>query len=67
MNLVVNGLVVIIVSYIEFASRYEEIDAWCRETFGYDPRQGMVLTFSEESHLMWFQLKYAMVSVERIK
>jgi len=59
MNFVTNGLTMIIVDYIEFAARYEEIDAWCRETFGYEPRQGMVLSFHDQKDLVIFLLRWS--------
>ena len=48
----------IIVDYSWYADRVLEIDSWCRQAFGYEPREGMSLTFDEESHKAWFMLRW---------
>ena len=48
----------IIVNYGWYADRVLEIDSWSLKTFGYAPREGMYLTFEEESHKMWFMLRW---------
>jgi len=52
------GLNGIIVDYGWYADRVLEIDSWSLETFGYQPREGIALTFQEESHKMWFLLRW---------
>jgi len=37
----------IIVDYGWYADRVLEIDSWSIETFGYQPREGMYLTFKK--------------------
>jgi len=48
----------IIVDYGWYADRVLEIDSWSLKTFGYQPREGMALTFQEESHKIWFLLRW---------
>lgn len=48
----------IIVDYSWYADRVLEIDSWNLKTFGYQPRKGMYLTFKEDSHKMWFILRW---------
>ena len=48
----------IIVNYGWYADRVLEIDSWSLKTFGYQPREGMYLTFKEDSHKMWFILRW---------
>jgi hypothetical protein len=52
------GLNGIIVDYGWYADRVLEIDSWSLKTFGYQPRDGMSLTFQEESHKIWFLLRW---------
>jgi len=49
----------IIVNYHWYAERVKEIDSWSLKTFGYQPREGMALSFKKESHKMWFALRWA--------
>lgn len=51
----ING---IIVDYGWYADRVLEIDSWSLKTFGYQPREGIALTFQEESHKVLFMLKW---------
>lgn len=44
--------------YSWYSNRELEIDTWCLDTFGYQPRKGMVLTFRQESDKMWFILRW---------
>ena len=48
----------IIVDYSWYADRVLEIDSWNLKTFGYQPREGMYLKFKEDSHKMWFILRW---------
>jgi len=48
----------IIVDYGWYADRVLEIDSYSLKTFGYQPREGMALTFQEESHKIWFLLRW---------
>jgi len=47
-----------IVDYSWYADRVLEIDTWCLDAFGYQPRKGMNLTFRKESDKMWFMLRW---------
>ena len=49
----------IIVDYSWYADRVLEVDSWSLKTFGYQPRDGMSLTFKEESHKMFFFLRWS--------
>jgi len=49
----------IIEDYKYYAEHTEEIDEWCRETFGYYPRTGMVMTFENKQHMAWFLARWA--------
>lgn len=49
----------IIVDYSWYSDRVLEIDTWCLDTFGYQPREGMILTFQHESHKMVFILRWS--------
>ena len=58
-NFAFQGLNGIIVNYHWYAERVSEIDSWSLKTFGYQPREGMSLTFKEESHKMFFFLRWS--------
>jgi len=58
-NFAFNGLNGIVVNYHWYAERVSEIDSWSLKTFGYQPREGMSLTFKEESHKMLFFLRWS--------
>jgi len=53
-----NECILIITDINYFMYRYDEIDNWCYNTFGYHPREGIVLTFVSESDMMFFMLKF---------
>lgn len=55
---VVKQPTVIVVDYSYYARLQKEIDHWCEETFNYQPRQGMVLTFQNESDMTCFLLRW---------
>jgi hypothetical protein len=59
MRFIFSGLNGIIVNYHWYAEKVSEIDAWSLKTFGYQPRDGMSLTFKEESHKMFFFLRWS--------
>lgn len=59
MRFIFSGLNGIIVNYYWYAERVSEIDSWSLKTFGYQPREGMSLTFKEESHKMLFFLRWS--------
>ena len=48
----------IIVNYHWYAEKVSEIDSWSLKTFGYQPREGMTLTFQKKSHKAWFMLRW---------
>ena len=52
-----DSLVVILTDFAYFADT-EALDEWCWQTFGYHPREGVVLTFREPSHTDWFVLRW---------
>lgn len=54
-----NNLNGIIVNYHWYSERVKEIDSWSLNTFGYQPREGLSLSFNEESHKMLFILRWA--------
>lgn len=58
MKFIFKNLTAIIIDYIWYSDNIDKIDSWSEETFGYQPREGMVLTFQEESHKIWFILKW---------
>lgn len=40
--------------------RYEEINNWCKESFGYHARTAYhIFEFKKKSHLDWFLLRWA--------
>ena len=53
-----DSLVVILTDYVYFLDITKAVDEWCWQTFGYHPREGMVLTFREPSHTNWFILRW---------
>jgi hypothetical protein len=50
--------VVILTNFVYFQDT-EALDEWCRQTFGYHPRKGIVLTFRKPSHTTLFVLKWS--------
>jgi hypothetical protein len=49
----------LIICDYEYYSKYQnEIDDWCRDTFKYFPRTGMVLTFVDLKDLTYFLLRW---------
>lgn len=44
--------------YSWYYDRELEIDTWCLDALGYQPREGMALTFRQESDKMWFMLRW---------
>lgn len=51
--------VVIVFDYKFYAEREEEIDEWCWQAFDYHPREGLVLTFRNESDTNMFLLRWS--------
>jgi hypothetical protein len=55
----VDNKVLIIYDYHFYGDHQEEIDEWCWQTFGYHPREGMVMTFRSEQDVTWFLSRWA--------
>lgn len=58
MRFIFSGIYGFIMDYNWYSDRELEVDTWCLDTFGYQPRKGMVLTFRQESDKMWFALRW---------
>lgn len=54
----VKDTMLLIFDYSKFAPITDEVDEWCKKTFDYYPRQGMVLTFANERDLILFLLRW---------
>lgn len=52
-------LLLMIIDYRWFAENEEEIDKWCFKRFDYHPRDGMFLSFKNESDVLLFLLRWA--------
>jgi hypothetical protein len=49
----------LIVDYRMYGELQEEIDNWSLDTFGYQPRVGMLLDFTYKEDAMLFLLRWA--------
>lgn len=58
MRFIFTGIYGFIMDYSWYYDRELEIDTWCLDAFGYQPREGMALTFRQESDKMWFMLRW---------
>ena len=50
--------ILLIKNYHWYSDNVREIDAWSLKTFGYQPREGMVLTFKSSKDRMLFLLRW---------
>jgi hypothetical protein len=55
----VNDSMLLIVDYRMYGELQEEIDNWSLDTFGYQPRVGMLLDFTYKEDAMLFLLRWA--------
>lgn len=51
-------LLLLIIDYRWFGENEEEIDNWCFKRFNYRPRDGLLLSFKNESDVLLFLLRW---------
>jgi hypothetical protein len=57
-NVVNEPLLLLIIDYIWFIENQEEIDDWCFKQYNYRPRNGLFLSFNNESDVALFLLRW---------